>query len=40
MPLQFTITSALVSDSNDETYEQELIKQRQETEAGLQKKEE
>jgi len=32
---QSTINSALVSDSNDERYEQKLVKQRQEAEARL-----
>ena len=32
---QSTINSALVSDSDDERYEQKLVKQRQEAEARL-----
>jgi len=35
MLLQFTINSALLSDFDDEKYEQELIKQRQEAEERL-----
>jgi len=37
---KYTINSALMSDSNNERYEQELIKQREEAEARLQEKKE
>jgi len=40
MSSQFTIASALVSDSDNEMYEQELVKQRQEAEVRLQEEEE
>jgi len=40
MLLQYTINSVLVSDSNNERYEQKLVKQRQETEAKLWEEEE
>jgi len=40
MSLFNTINPATMSDSDDERYEQELVKQRQEAEARLQKKKE
>ena len=40
MLLQNTINSGLMSDSNDERYEQELVKQRQETEVRFWEEEE
>jgi len=40
MSSQYTINTAFTSDSDDERYEQELIKQRREAEARLQEEEE
>ena len=40
MSLQFTINSALLSDFDNEKYEQELIKQRQKAEKRLREEEE
>jgi len=40
MSLQNIINSAMMSDSDDERYEQELVKRRQETEARLREEEE
>jgi len=40
MSSQYIINTASISDSDDEWYEQELVKQRQEAEAKLQEEEE
>ena len=40
MSSQFTINSDTMSDSDDERYEQELVKQREEAEARLREEEE
>jgi len=40
MSSQYIINTASISDSDDERYEQELVKQRQEAEAKLQEEEE